>query len=44
MTTAAAFGGMHVFDAARAAGVTFTEEVLPEDNFVQANGMRLHYW
>ena len=43
MTTAAAFGGMHVFDAARAAGVTFTEEVLPEDKFVQANGMRLHY-
>jgi pimeloyl-ACP methyl ester carboxylesterase len=34
---------MHVFDAARAAGVTFTAEVLPEDKFVQANGMRLHY-
>jgi esterase len=43
MTTAAALGGMHVFDAARAAGVTFTAEVLPEDKFVQANGMRLHY-
>jgi pimeloyl-ACP methyl ester carboxylesterase len=34
---------MHVFDAARAAGVTFTAEVLPEDKFVRANGMRLHY-
>jgi pimeloyl-ACP methyl ester carboxylesterase len=43
MTTAAAFGGMNLFDAARAAGVTFTQEVLPEDKFVQANGMRLHY-
>lgn len=43
MTTAAAFGGMPLFDAARAAGVTFTEEVLPEDKFVQANDMRLHY-
>lgn len=43
MTTAEAMGGMTVFAAARAAGVTFTTEVLPEDKFVQANGMRLHY-
>ncbi len=43
MTTAEAMGGMTVFAAARAAGITFTTEVLPEDKFVQANGMRLHY-
>ncbi|MBM3224283.1 MAG: hypothetical protein FJZ47_10820 [Candidatus Tectomicrobia bacterium] len=43
MTTATAFGGMCLFDAARAAGSTCTVEVLPEDKFVQANGMRLHY-
>ncbi len=43
MTTAEALGGMHLFDAARAAGITFTAEVRPEDRYVQANGMRLHY-
>jgi pimeloyl-ACP methyl ester carboxylesterase len=43
MTTAEALGGMPLFDAARAAGITFTAEVLPQDKFVQANGMRLHY-
>ena len=43
MSTAESFGGMNVFDAARAAGITFTSEVLPEDHDVQANGMRLHY-
>ena len=42
MTTAEALGGMNLFAAARAAGVTFTAEVLPADMFVQANGMRLH--
>jgi pimeloyl-ACP methyl ester carboxylesterase len=43
MTNARALGGMNVFDAARAAGIRFTAEVLPEDRYVQANGMRLHY-
>ena len=43
MTTAESVGGMNLFDAARAAGVSFNEEVLPEDKFVEANGMRLHY-
>ncbi len=43
MTTAESLGGMNLFDAARAAGITFTSEVLPEDKFVEANGMRLHY-
>jgi pimeloyl-ACP methyl ester carboxylesterase len=44
MTTAAeSLGGMNLFDAARASGLTFTAEVLPEDRFVEANGMRLHY-
>jgi pimeloyl-ACP methyl ester carboxylesterase len=43
MTTAESVGGMNVFDAARAAGITFTSEVMPEDQYVEANGMRLHY-
>jgi pimeloyl-ACP methyl ester carboxylesterase len=43
MTTAEALGGMRLFDAARAAGIRFTADILPEDRYVQANGMRLHY-
>ncbi len=43
MTTAETLGGMNLFDAARAAGITFSAEVLPEDQYVEANGMRLHY-
>jgi pimeloyl-ACP methyl ester carboxylesterase len=43
MTTAETLGGMNVFDAARAAGILFTAEVGPEDHYVEANGMRLHY-
>lgn len=43
MTTAETLGGMNMFDAARAAGITFTAEVWPEDKYVEANGMRLHY-
>jgi pimeloyl-ACP methyl ester carboxylesterase len=42
-TTGEALGGMNLFDAARAAGVTFSADVLPSDHHVQANGMRLHY-
>jgi pimeloyl-ACP methyl ester carboxylesterase len=41
--SAEAFGGMHLFDAARAAGITFRAEVLPQDRYMQANGMRLHW-
>jgi pimeloyl-ACP methyl ester carboxylesterase len=43
MTTAESLGGMNLFDAARAAGIQFTAAVLPEDKYVKANGMRLHY-
>ncbi|MFN0089605.1 MAG: alpha/beta fold hydrolase [Acidimicrobiales bacterium] len=34
---------MDLFTAARAAGIAFSQEVLPEDRYVTANGMRLHY-
>ncbi|ETX02938.1 MAG: hypothetical protein ETSY1_01885 [Candidatus Entotheonella factor] len=43
MTTAESVGGMNLFDAARAAGISFTSETVPEDKYVEANGMRLHY-
>ena len=43
MPSAESFGGMSLCDAARAAGIAFTTEHVPEDKFVQANGMRLHY-
>lgn len=43
MTTAESLGGMNLFDAARAAGISFSDEHLPEDKVVRANGMRLHY-
>ena len=43
MTTAEQVGGMNLFDAARAAGVTFSADVAPEDRHVEANGMRFHY-
>jgi pimeloyl-ACP methyl ester carboxylesterase len=43
MTPAESVGGMNLFDAARAAGITFTSEFLPADKFIEANGMRLHY-
>jgi pimeloyl-ACP methyl ester carboxylesterase len=34
---------MNLFDAARAAGVQFSTEFVPEDRHVVANGMNLHY-
>lgn len=43
MTTAEQVGGMNLFDAARAAGITFSADVLPQDGYVDANGMRFHY-
>lgn len=36
-------GGMTVFDAARAIGIDVKEDVVPEDKFVTANGLKLHY-
>ena len=36
-------GGLSLYDAARAMGVTFAEETAPTDKFVTANGMRFHY-
>ena len=43
LLTGEALGGMNLFDAARAAGVRFSAEVLPSDHHAVANGMRLHY-
>ena len=34
---------MTLHDAARAAGVTFAEDALPQDRYVTANGLRFHY-
>lgn len=36
-------GGLPLFEAARAAGVEFAYEALPQDRFVRANGLRFHY-
>ena len=35
--------GLSLYEAARAAGVTFSTEIVPEDRYVQANGLRMHY-
>lgn len=43
MTTDSASQGLSLYDAARAKGVTFTKETVPQDKFVNANGMRFHY-
>ena len=43
MTLQQNLGGMSLFNAARAIGVQFRNEVLPEDKFVTVGGMRLHY-
>ena len=36
-------GGLSLYDAARAMGVSFEEEAAPTDRFVTANSMRFHY-
>ncbi len=36
-------GGMTLFDAARAVGITFASEAAPEDKYVTVGGMRFHY-
>ncbi len=43
MTTDVSSGGLSLHDAARAQGVTFEREAVPEDRFVDANGMTFHY-
>lgn len=43
MTLQKTLGGMGLFDAARAMGIQFRNEVLPEDGSVTVGGMRLHY-
>jgi pimeloyl-ACP methyl ester carboxylesterase len=35
--------GLSLFDAARAMGVHFERETVPQDQFVTANGLRFHY-
>ena len=36
-------GGMNLFDAARAVGLSFGNEVMPEDKYVEVGGMQFHY-
>ena len=43
MTTTPQSQGLSLHDAARAQGVTFEREAVPEDRYVEANGMRFHY-
>ena len=43
MTTTPQSQGLSLHDAARDQGVTFEREAIPEDLFVEANGMRFHY-
>ena len=42
MTTTPQSQGLSLHEAARAQGVTFEREAVPEDRFVEANGMRFH--
>jgi len=35
--------GLSLYDAARAAGVTFSQEFVAQDKFVEANHMKFHY-
>ena len=43
VTAAPQSQGLSLHDAAREQGVTFEREAIPEDRFVEANGMRFHY-
>ena len=43
MTTTPQRQGLSLHEAARAQGVTFEREAVPEDRYVEANGMRFHY-
>lgn len=43
MTLAEKFGGMEVHKAARAIGIKFAQDAVPESKTVTANGMKLNY-
>ena len=43
MTSQGKGQGLSLHDAARAAGVTFLAEVEPENGYVEANGLRMHF-
>jgi len=43
MATETESEGMNLYNAARAMGVTFTTEAVPQDRFVTADGRRFHY-
>ncbi len=43
MSTQAGSQGLSLHDAARSMGVKFEREAVPQDRFVDANGMRFHY-
>ncbi len=43
MTSQTDSQGLSLHDAARAAGVAFAKEAVPQDRFVTANGLRFHY-
>ncbi len=43
MTTEASGKGLSLYDAAEAMGVPFENKAVPQDKYVNANGMRFHY-
>ena len=43
MTSQAGSQGLSLYAAARAMGVSFTSETVPQDKFVEANGLKFHY-
>ncbi|MCH7626753.1 MAG: alpha/beta hydrolase [Chloroflexi bacterium] len=43
MTTEAGGKGLSLYDAATAMGVPFENKAVPQDKYVNANGMRFHY-
>ena len=43
MTSGQVDEGLTLYNAARAMGVSFAQETVPRDGFVEANGLRFHY-
>ena len=43
MTSQPSSRGLSLYDAARAMGVAFANETVPQDRYVTANGLRFHY-
>ena len=43
MTSQTGSQGLSLYEAARAMGVSFTNETVPQDRYVDANGLKLHY-